>query len=90
MNEKRGKRLQPITGSLGATIMGPTNPELEIQNPDILVPPRTDHGTLSNLKWSFADSHMRIAKGVGTRNNRCVNYQVLRTMAGVICVSQLE
>ena len=51
---------EPICGKLGATIIGPTNPTREAENPDTLVPPRVDHGTMANLRWSFADSHMQL------------------------------
>jgi hypothetical protein len=33
------------------------------QNPDMLNPPATDHGTLPNLKVSFADAHVRQKSG---------------------------
>jgi oxalate decarboxylase len=56
-------RLQPIRDSQGASILGPTNPAREAQDPDLLVPPRTDHGTLPNLRWSFADSHNHLSEG---------------------------
>ncbi|HKC34551.1 MAG TPA: hypothetical protein VKB95_00760, partial [Chitinophagaceae bacterium] len=55
--------IQPIRDNLGASIIGPSNPEREAQNPDTLAPPSTDHGTLSNLRWSFADSHNHISPG---------------------------
>lgn len=54
---------QPISGNRGASIMGPRNPACEAQNPDVLVSPQTDHGTVANLRWSFADSHMHLAEG---------------------------
>ena len=54
---------QPIRDNQGASILGPTNPPREAQNPDLLVPPRTDHGTLPNLRWSFADSHNHLSEG---------------------------
>lgn len=54
---------EPIIGNLGGTILGPRNPEREEQNPDIIAPPRTDKGTIPNLRWSFADSAMRIEEG---------------------------
>src|SRR5258707_14849795 len=38
-------------------------PPREAQDPDLLVPPRTDHGTLPNLRWSFADSHNHLSEG---------------------------
>jgi hypothetical protein len=55
--------LQPIRENRGATIIGPANPERYEQNPDVLVPPMTDHGTLSNLRWSFSDSHNHLTPG---------------------------
>lgn len=37
---------QPIRGSLGASILGPQNVPMELQNADILAPPTTDHGQM--------------------------------------------
>lgn len=53
-------KTEPVSGNLGASILGPHNRMREAENPDVLVPPTTDSGTLPNLKWSFADSHMRL------------------------------
>lgn len=36
----------PIRGSLGANILGPQNIAIDQQNPDLLAPPTTDHGTM--------------------------------------------
>jgi hypothetical protein len=44
---------QPIRRAFGATDPGPRNLPLDEQNPDILVPPETDSGSLPNLKFSF-------------------------------------
>ena len=33
-----------IRGPLGATIIGPNNPNIAQQNPDLFAPPTTDHG----------------------------------------------
>ena len=54
---------QPIVGSRGADIVGPRNPEVEAQNPDILIPPATDHGGIPNLKFPFAMAHNRLEDG---------------------------
>ncbi|MDS9996158.1 oxalate decarboxylase family bicupin [Bacillus atrophaeus] len=54
---------QPIRGEKGATVKIPRNIERERQNPDMLVPPETDHGTVENLKFSFSDTHNRLEKG---------------------------
>ncbi|MFC4625512.1 cupin domain-containing protein [Daeguia caeni] len=55
--------IQPIRGSKGATILGPRNPAVEAQNPDILLPPETDHGGIPNLKFPFAMAHNRLEDG---------------------------
>lgn len=54
---------QPIVGHLGADIAGPRNPEVDAQNPDILVPPVTDHGGIPSLKFPFAMAHNRLEDG---------------------------
>ena len=40
---------QPISGSRGASILGPRNVPVEAQNPDLLASPYTDAGTIPNL-----------------------------------------
>ncbi|KIW59773.1 hypothetical protein PV05_00040 [Exophiala xenobiotica] len=64
-----GENLQPLPwrNGEGATMMGPRNKDRERQNPDMLRPPSTDHGSLPNMRWSFADSHIRIEEGGWTR-----------------------
>ena len=51
----------------GGTDPGPRNLMRDRQNPDVLVPPSTDHGTLPNLRFSFSDAHMRLETGGWTR-----------------------
>jgi [2Fe-2S] binding domain len=48
-------------GGEGANIVGPRNAAREKQDPFTVHPPASDHGTMPNLKWSFADSHIRMA-----------------------------
>jgi oxalate decarboxylase len=74
---------QPVRGNEGAPIIGPTNPAREAQNPDTLVPPRQDHGTLPNLRWSFADSHMHLAPGGWGRQTTVRELPVSTEIAGV-------
>lgn len=57
------KTEQPIRGTQGADIVGPRNFEVEKQNPDILLPPETDHGGIPNLKFPFAMAHNRLEDG---------------------------
>ena len=54
---------QLMRGDKGATVKIPRNIERDRQNPDMLVPPETDHGTVSNMKFSFSDTHNRLEKG---------------------------
>lgn len=82
-SEKEKKHPEPISGNLGGTILGPTNPSRERENPDILVPPRTDAGTLPNYKWSFADSHMRLEEGGWARQTTIRELPSAKTIAGV-------
>ena len=37
---------QPIRGSLGATLLDPTDDAIDKENPDFLAPPSTDHGSV--------------------------------------------
>jgi len=74
---------EPIHGNLGASIIGPTNPEREAQNRDTLAPPETDHGSLPNLRWSFADSHNHLAPGGWGRQTTVRELPVATEVAGV-------
>src|SRR5258708_5518229 len=58
---------QPQRPGHGGTDPGPRNLERDHQNPDLLVPPSTDHGTLPNLRFSFSDSPLRLESGGWTR-----------------------
>ncbi|KAI0899415.1 Bicupin, oxalate decarboxylase/oxidase [Annulohypoxylon nitens] len=57
----------PYRNSLGTSVLGPWNRDRSRQNPDLVRPPSTDHGNLNNMRWSFADSHVRIEEGGWTR-----------------------
>jgi oxalate decarboxylase len=53
------------------------------QNPDVLVPPSTDHGTLPNLRFSFSDAHMRQETGGWTRQVTVRELGIAKDVAGV-------
>lgn len=57
-----GRDLDPLPwrGGRGASVLGPWNRGRARQNPDVVRPPSTDHGDMPSLRWSFADSHVRI------------------------------
>ncbi len=68
---------------VGGTDPGPKDLVRERQNPDIVNPPRTDHGTLPNLRFSFADSHVRQESGGWTRQITERELGVSKPIAGV-------
>ncbi len=59
------KVVQPIRESDGKGWIdhGPRNITRDLENPDVLVPPPTDRGTIPNLRFSFSDAHMRLEEG---------------------------
>jgi oxalate decarboxylase len=56
---------------------------LDRQNPDVLVPPATDHGTLPNLRFSFSDAHNRLESGGWTRQVTVRELPISKDIAGV-------
>jgi oxalate decarboxylase len=74
---------QPKRPGHGGTDPGPRNVTRDLQNPDILVPPSTDHGTLPNLRFSFADAHMRLEEGGWTRQVTARELGISKSIAGV-------
>ena len=75
--------VQPIRGEEGADILGPTNPTREAQGRDRLAPPSTDHGTVPNLKWTFADSHNKLEGGGWARQTTVREMPVATKLAFV-------
>lgn len=74
---------QPQRPGHGGSDPGPRNLMRDQQNPDLLVPPSTDHGTLPNLRFSFSDAHMRLAPGGWTRQVTRRELSVATSIAGV-------
>jgi oxalate decarboxylase len=74
---------QPQRPGHGGTDPGPRNVMRDRQNPDILVPPDTDHGTLPNLRFSFADAHMQLETGGWTRQVSRREFGIAATITGV-------
>jgi oxalate decarboxylase len=68
---------------VGGTDPGPRDPARAAQNPDILNPPATDRGTLPNLRFSYADSHVRQSSGGWTRQVTERELAISKPIAGV-------
>jgi oxalate decarboxylase len=77
------KDSEPISGNRGANILGPRDQPREDQNPDILRPPSTDRGTMPNLRFSFADAHVKARDGGWSREVTQRELPISTTMAGV-------
>lgn len=75
---------QPIReDGAGATDLGPRDVLRDIENPDMLVPPKTDAGTIPNLKFSFSDTHMQLYHGGWSREITARELPISTTLAGV-------
>ncbi|KIP07653.1 hypothetical protein PHLGIDRAFT_105418 [Phlebiopsis gigantea 11061_1 CR5-6] len=74
---------EPIRGTLGATILRSPNIPIELENPTLLAPPTTDHGTIDNAHWPFALSHNRLQTGGWARQQNDGNMPLAKNLAGV-------
>ncbi len=83
MEEMNGDAPEPIRGDEGAPILGPRNVPLELQNPDMLVSPRTDAGTIPNLKYSYAAARNRVLSGGWAREVTARELPIATQLAGV-------
>lgn len=54
---------EAIRGKLGASIIGPNNPNLAVQNPDLFAPPSTDAGSVYVVSLSLASYPPQLADG---------------------------
>ena len=68
---------------IGGTDPVPGNPIRERQNPDLVNPPATDSGTIQNLRFSFADAHVRQTNGGWTRQVTQRELGISKSIAGV-------
>ncbi|HEY4827960.1 MAG TPA: oxalate decarboxylase family bicupin [Solirubrobacteraceae bacterium] len=78
-----GDTPEPIVGDRGASILGPRNVPIERENPDLLIAPETDAGTIPNLKWPFALSHNRVLCGGFARETTIRELPISTEIAGV-------
>ncbi|MBP1991538.1 oxalate decarboxylase family bicupin [Paenibacillus eucommiae] len=75
---------QPIRkDGAGATDCGPRDVMRDLENPDMLVPPVTDSGTVPNLKFSFSDTHMQLNHGGWSREVTVRELPIATTLSGV-------
>ncbi|MFB7155840.1 MULTISPECIES: oxalate decarboxylase family bicupin [unclassified Lysinibacillus] len=75
---------QPIRkDGAGGVDKGPRDIMRDLENPDMLVPPKTDAGLVPNLKFSFSDTHMVLKHGGWSREITARDLPIATTLAGV-------
>jgi oxalate decarboxylase len=75
---------QPIRNDgAGWWDLGPRDVIRDLENPDMLVPPVTDAGTIPNLKFSFSDTYMQLNHGGWSREVTVRQLPIAKTIAGV-------
>ena len=75
---------QPIRNDgAGWVDKGPRDIMRDLENPDMLVPPKTDAGLVPNLKFSFSDTHMVLKNGGWSREITARDLPIATTLAGV-------
>ncbi|MFJ6208804.1 oxalate decarboxylase family bicupin [Lysinibacillus sp. NPDC092081] len=75
---------QPIRkDGAGWVDKGPRDIMRDLENPDMLVPPKTDAGLVPNLKFSFSDTHMVLKNGGWSREVTARDLPIATTLAGV-------
>ena len=74
---------QPRRPGRGGSDSGPRNLTRDRENPDLLVPPSSDYGTLPNLRFSFSDAHARLESGGWTRQVTVRELGISKDIAGV-------
>lgn len=82
MSQKISDTVDPKSQKEGFHFAQPNLPRQEEQ-PDRILPPPTDKGTLPNLKWSFADSHNRVLKHGWARQTTIRELPASPEIAGV-------
>ncbi|MFF2752983.1 oxalate decarboxylase family bicupin [Psychrobacillus sp. NPDC058041] len=75
---------QPIRNDgTGGYDTGPRDIMRDLENPDLLVPPKTDAGLLPNMKFSFSDTAMKLNIGGWSREITVRELPIATTLAGV-------
>ena len=68
---------------IGGNNIGPQDAIRSAENPDMINPPSTDHGNVPNLRFSFADAHVRQSSGGWTRQVTMRELAASHDIAGV-------
>ena len=83
MDQPSGGSPHPVRGGKGADDPGPRDVVRDREDPDMLAPPETEHGSVPNLKFSFADAHNRLEPGGWAREVTECELPIAKQLAGV-------
>jgi oxalate decarboxylase len=72
-----------VPGGRSTSSVGPTNPELDSQNPDSIIPPASDAGSVQVFKYPFSLAHKRLHDGGWSREVTVRELEISKTIAGV-------
>ncbi|KAK5941055.1 hypothetical protein PMZ80_006332 [Knufia obscura] len=83
--DAEGEGLDPLPyrNGMGTSVLGPWNKARSRQDPDLVRPPSTDSGVMKNMRWSFADSHIRMGEASWTRQTTLRELPSSLEIAGV-------
>jgi oxalate decarboxylase len=73
----------PTRGDRSSSAPGPGNPQIDEQNPDSFLPPRTDAGGVQAFKYPFGIAHKRMQEGGWSREVTVRELAVSKSIAGV-------
>ena len=66
-----------------AKSIGPTNPGLDAENPNSVIPPSTDHGNVDPFKYPFGFGHKKVSEAGWARQVTIRDLQMAKDLAGV-------
>lgn len=72
-----------VPGGRSTSSVGPTNPELDSQNPDSIIPPASDAGSVQVFKYPFSLADKRLHDGGWSREVTVRELEISKTIAGV-------
>src|SRR6202166_2943965 len=81
--EEREGKPYPTKNDRSTSDPGPTNPQLDAQNPDSFLPPSTDAGGVQTFKYPFSIAHKRMQEGGWSREVTIRELAISKTIAGV-------
>jgi oxalate decarboxylase len=77
------KKPKTVKQDRSGSVLGPRDTAIEKQNPDFFDPPKTDHGGVPNLRFSFSAAHRKMREGGWSREVTAREMPAAKEIAGV-------